>query len=71
MVFDPTQLGGAEFTERMADSVADYVNQSDPAENSRDVLYPGQTAASNREENRRLGIPVDEAVWDEVVRLAE
>ncbi|WP_454843183.1 3-dehydro-L-gulonate 2-dehydrogenase [Rahnella aceris] len=71
MVFDPTQLGGAEFTERMADSVADYVNQSDPAENSRDVRYPGQTAASNREENHRLGIPVDEAVWDEVVRLAE
>ena len=71
MVFDPTQLGGAEFTDRMADSVADYVNQSEPAENSRDVRYPGQTAAANREENRRLGIPADQTVWDEVMRLAE
>jgi len=71
MVFDPTQLGGAEFTDRMADSVADYVNQSEPAENSRDVRYPGQTAAANREENRRLGIPADETVWEEVMRLAE
>ncbi|MGV8924730.1 MAG: 3-dehydro-L-gulonate 2-dehydrogenase [Ewingella sp.] len=71
MIFDPSQLGGAEFTERMADSVADYVNQSEPAENSRDVRYPGQTAASNREENRRLGIPVDDDVWNEVMQLAE
>lgn len=71
MVFDPAQLGGTQFTEHMADSVADYVNQSEPAENSRDVRYPGQTAALNREQNRRLGIPVDDAVWDEVMRLAE
>lgn len=71
MVFDPSQLGGMEFTERMADSVADYVNQSEPAENSRDVRYPGQTAAANRKENRLSGIPVDDSVWEEVVRLAE
>lgn len=71
MVFDPQQLGGAEFTERMADSVADYVNGSDPAENSRDVRYPGQTAASNRRENLSQGIPVDDAVWEEVMRLAQ
>ncbi|PKE31898.1 3-dehydro-L-gulonate 2-dehydrogenase [Rahnella sp. AA] len=71
MVFDPSQLGGAEFTNRMADGVAEYVNQSEPAENSRDVRYPGQTAALNRQENLRLGIPADEAVWDEVMQLAE
>ncbi|MFO6299750.1 3-dehydro-L-gulonate 2-dehydrogenase [Rahnella selenatireducens] len=71
MVFDPAQLGGTQFTEHMADSVVDYVNQSEPAENNRDVRYPGQTAALNREQNRRLGIPVDNAVWDEVMRLAE
>ncbi|PWC14012.1 3-dehydro-L-gulonate 2-dehydrogenase [Brenneria corticis] len=71
IVFDPAQLGGREFSERMADSVADYVNTSAPVEGRTEVNYPGERSAENRRENLRRGIPVDDGVWAEVLQLAE
>lgn len=71
IVFDPAQLGGSEFTERMADSVTDYVKTSDPAEGQTDVYYPGENSANHRRENLAQGIPVDEGVWAEVLELAK
>ncbi len=70
MVFDPRQLGGEEFTDKVADSVVDYVNSSMPAENNREVLYPGESTARIRKEHRANGILVDEGVWAEVLSLA-
>ncbi len=70
MVFDPRQLGGEEFTEKVADGVADYVNSSTPAENSREVLYPGQSTLRIRAEHRANGIVVDDGVWADVLALA-
>jgi 3-dehydro-L-gulonate 2-dehydrogenase len=70
MVFDPRQLGGEEFTDKVADSVVDYVNSSTPAENNREVLYPGESTARIRKEHRANGIVVDEGVWAEVLSLA-
>ncbi len=70
IVIDPRQLGGEEFTDKVADGVADYVNSSTPAENSREVLYPGQSTARTRAEHRANGIVVDEGVWAEVLKLA-
>jgi len=70
IMIDPRQLGGEEFTNQVADSVADYVNTSDPAEDGREVLYPGESAARIRREHRENGIIVDDSVWAEVLALA-
>ena len=70
IVFDPRQLGGEEFTDKVADSVADYVNASIPAENGKEVLYPGQSTLRIRGEHRANGIVVDDGVWAEVLTLA-
>ena len=69
-MIDPRQLGGEEFTNQVADSVADYVNTSDPAEDGREVLYPGESAARIRREHRENGIIVDDSVWADVLALA-
>ncbi|MCU5775346.1 3-dehydro-L-gulonate 2-dehydrogenase [Erwiniaceae bacterium BAC15a-03b] len=71
MVFDPEQLGGGDFTERMTQSIGDYVNSSEAAEGVSAVTWPGQRQRSTREENLRLGIPVDDNVWQQVQQLAE
>ncbi|MFS2222695.1 3-dehydro-L-gulonate 2-dehydrogenase [Pantoea sp. B65] len=71
MVFDPGQLGGADFTGRMTQSIADYVNSSEPAEGVGAVTWPGQRQRNTREDNLRQGIPVDDGVWQQVVKLAE
>lgn len=71
MVFDPAHFGGAEFSENMAQSVAEYVKTSEPAEGIKDVYYPGEMEMKNRANFMNSGIPVDDGVWAEVVQLAE
>lgn len=71
MVFDPAHFGGAEWSETMAKSVADYVKTSTPAEGCHEVFYPGEMEMRNRANFMRAGIPVDDGVWAEVQQLAE
>ena len=70
IVFDPRQLGGEEFTEQVADGVADYVNASEPADDGKRVAYPGQSTAHTRADHLANGIVVDEGVWANVLALA-
>ncbi|WP_413730647.1 3-dehydro-L-gulonate 2-dehydrogenase [Sodalis sp. RH22] len=71
MVFDPTHFGGREFSENMAASVAQYVKTSEPAENQREVFFPGETSMKNRAFFTANGIPADDSVWAEVQQLAQ
>jgi 3-dehydro-L-gulonate 2-dehydrogenase len=70
IVFDPQQLGGEEFSDKVADSVADYVNSSTPDEKSKEVLYPGQSTLRIRAEHRANGVVVDDGIWAEILGLA-
>jgi 3-dehydro-L-gulonate 2-dehydrogenase len=70
VVIDPRQLGGEAFTVQVADSVVDYLHSSTLAEDSKEVLYPGESALRTRNEQLANGIAVDEGVWSEVLALA-
>ena len=70
IIFDPRKLGGEEFTDRIADGVAGYVNSSTPAEGNREVRYPGESVLRTRRDHMANGIIVDEGVWNEVLALA-
>ncbi len=67
---DPAKLGGAAFTDQVADGVVDHVHSSTPAENSGGARYPGESALRTRADQRRNGIVVDDGVWAEVLALA-
>lgn len=71
MIFDPSKLGGKEFNDQMANSVADYVRTSTPAEGQKEVFYPGELEVRTRQDHLTNGIPVDDGVWSEVVTLAK
>jgi 3-dehydro-L-gulonate 2-dehydrogenase len=71
ILIDPRKLGGETFTDQVADSVIDYLHGSAIAENSTEVLYPGESALRNRNEQFAKGIAVDDGVWKEVLALAE
>jgi len=71
MLFDPRRLGGAEHAEQLADSVADYILASEPAEGCARVQYPGTSTLKRREAAARFGIAVDDSVWAEVCALAQ
>ena len=70
VALDPRAVGDAAKMDQIADEVVDSVRGSRPAEQGRPVRYPGENTLRLREENRRLGLPIDEAVWDEICRSA-
>jgi 3-dehydro-L-gulonate 2-dehydrogenase len=70
IVFDPRQLGGEDFTDRVADGVVAQVTGSAPAEGVREVRYPGASQLRTRADHRAHGIVADDGVWAEVLALA-
>jgi 3-dehydro-L-gulonate 2-dehydrogenase len=66
LAIDPRAVGDAAQIEQIANEVVDSLHRSRPAEEGRSVRYPGENTLRLREENHRLGLPVDEAVWAEI-----
>jgi len=69
VVIDPRGLGDAAQMEQIADEVVASVHRSRAVEAGKTVRYPGENMLRLREENRRLGLPIEEAVWDSIVSM--
>ena len=69
VVLNPRALGDAEQVERIADEVVASLHACPPAEPDRPVRYPGEQTLRTRAENRRLGLPLDEALWAQIGAL--
>ena len=66
----PEAFGPAETTERIADEIVASVHACPPAEEGGRVRHPGEKTLETRAVNRRLGVPVDAAVWAEILAMA-
>lgn len=56
----------------MEDSVKEIIkdyNESVPESEKQKILYPGERVLMTRNENKKLGIPVDKEIWEEVKSL--
>jgi 3-dehydro-L-gulonate 2-dehydrogenase len=53
-------------TEQIANNIIDSVHRCRPAEPANPVRYPGENTLRLRDENTRLGLPIDPAVWQEI-----
>lgn len=42
---------------------------SSPVEEGKPVYYPGENMMKTRKENMKLGIPVDENIWKQVLEM--
>lgn len=59
---------GDDFTDALADRIVESVKSSIPAGEDK-VRYPGERTLAVRAENMEKGIPVDPAVWEQVLAL--
>jgi 3-dehydro-L-gulonate 2-dehydrogenase len=55
--------------EQIADEVVESLHRIRAAEAEKTVRYPGENTMRLREENHRLGLPVEEAVWNEILGM--
>jgi 3-dehydro-L-gulonate 2-dehydrogenase len=68
-VFVAINPGAIGSSEAIADEIVESLHRCAAAEPGKRVRYPGEQTLRTREENRRLGLPVDEAVWAEIVAM--
>jgi len=68
VTMNPEALGPAPRAARIADEIVASVVNCPAATGHGKVRYPGEQTLRTREENLRLGLPVEPAVWDEIRR---
>lgn len=66
---DPRAFGNAAQVDRIADEIIASLHSTQPAESGKPVRYPGESTLRLRAENRRLGLPIDEAVWYKIAAM--
>lgn len=69
LAVDPSSLVPAEELERVASGIVASVQMATQVDPARAVRYPGEQTMQLREENLRLGVPVDEANWHWLTKL--
>lgn len=69
IAIDPEKFGTGADTDAIVDGILNDVKQSEPAVEGTEVLYPGEPELKNIRENKELGIPVIEEVWESVLNM--
>ena len=68
VAIDPTHLGSdREALEATAEAVLADLHTAVPVDPAKPVRYPGEQTLATREENLRLGVPVDEELWRQLL----
>jgi 3-dehydro-L-gulonate 2-dehydrogenase len=63
LAINPSSVGRAEEMNRIADGIIDFLHHATPVDPGKRVRYPGEQTVQLREENMRLGVPVDPEIW--------
>jgi 3-dehydro-L-gulonate 2-dehydrogenase len=66
---NPGALGETQKLDQIADEIVASVHGSRPAGAGGELRYPGEQTLRLRAENMRLGVPVDSALWEEILAL--
>ena len=69
LAIDPAALGDGPATAQIADDIVDSVHTCRPVKEGAKLRYPGEQTMRIRAENRKLGLPVDPAVWAQIIAI--
>ncbi len=69
ITLNPQALGPTTRTEQIADEIVASLHEARPAQEGRRVRYPGEQTLRLREENLKLGLPVEPAVWEQILAM--
>lgn len=68
IAFDLRRLAAGE-AEQVVNGIVEDVHSSAPAEGTGRALFPGERMMRTREENLRLGVPVEPGIWQKVKEM--
>lgn len=58
-----------DMNHQLIEEIIRYTKSGTPAEPDGEILYPGENIIRTRIENERHGIPVNEKIWDQVLKM--
>lgn len=71
IAIDPLKINTQDFIDNVLNETIQQLKSSELAEEANEVYYPGEKSLKTRNENLKLGIPVDDGVWAKVKALAK
>jgi 3-dehydro-L-gulonate 2-dehydrogenase len=69
LAMQPAAFGPADESARIADEIVASLHRSKPVDQHTPIRYPGERTLQIRAENIARGIPVDPAVWAQILAL--
>jgi 3-dehydro-L-gulonate 2-dehydrogenase len=69
LAINPAALGDGPATRQIADDIVASVHNCRPIEEGAKLRYPGEQTLRIRAENRKLGLPVEPAVWAQIIAI--
>ena len=69
IAIDPAKLHNVEFTDAVINEVLEDIKNSEKADGTTEIRYPGERVISTRKDNMENGIPVKKNVWEEIKAL--
>lgn len=69
LAMNPSAFGPEPKTVEIADAIVASLHSAKPAMEGKQVRYPGEATLRIRAENRKLGLPVEPAVWTEILAM--
>jgi 3-dehydro-L-gulonate 2-dehydrogenase len=69
VAINPAALGPCAAQAEVTEAIVDSIHRCRPVEESNPVRYPGEQTLRARTENRRLGLPIEAAVWAEIAAM--
>jgi 3-dehydro-L-gulonate 2-dehydrogenase len=70
LAIDPASIADPDELTRIAEGILDSLRKATPADSNKPVRYPGEQTLQLREENMRLGVPVDPEIWQQLTLAA-
>jgi 3-dehydro-L-gulonate 2-dehydrogenase len=66
LAIDPTSIADSQEITHIAEGILDSLKRATPARPDQPIRYPGEQTLQLREENLRLGVPVDLEIWQQL-----
>jgi 3-dehydro-L-gulonate 2-dehydrogenase len=66
LAVDPTFISNAQEINQISDGILQSLRDAAPVDPSKPIRYPGEQTLQLREENMRLGVPVDPEIWQRI-----
>ena len=69
IAFDVSQASSATLINQAVDEIVQALRETAPDGEGQEVLYPGERVLRTRQRNLEQGIPIDEAAWQQILKM--